>query len=154
GHQGNHKGTAAAHQPKCRGRGFTMTRKSRVLRVRPVPVFAVLAGTLAVAGVLSTRGNSWSSVSATASAQGRGMSTEYLSAGNKGLFELRIYPLKQNLIANTYKFMNNVNTFQKQVGMNIIGHFPDLDSSKYIWMRNYPDHATLEQRYRATYDSE
>jgi len=89
-----------------------------------------------------------------AAGQNPAASKEYLSTGDKGLFELRIYPLKQNLIANTYKFMNNVNTFQKEVGMNIIGHFPDLEAAKYIWMRNYPNHATLEQRYRATYDSE
>lgn len=87
-------------------------------------------------------------------AQSQAQTADYLSRGDSGLFELRIYPLKQNLIANTYKFMNNVNTFQKEVGMNIIGHFPDLDASKYIWMRNYPNQATLVKRYRATYDSE
>jgi hypothetical protein len=84
--------------------------------------------------------------------QGRA-SSEYLSKGDNGLFELRIYPLKQNVIANTYKFMNNVNEFQKTVGMSIVGHFPDQDAARYIWFRTYPNEVTRDQRYRATYDS-
>ena len=34
------------------------------------------------------------------------------------------------MIANTYKFMNNVVAFQKTVGMNIIGTFPDQDAAQ------------------------
>ena len=133
-----------------------MTTRLQVVCFRTVTVIAVLASTLVAVGVLNARGArvvSPVSTTAFAAEQAASPSQEYLSRGDNGFFEVRIYPLKQNLIGNTYKFMNNVNTFQKETGMNIIGHFPDQDAGKYIWMRNYPNQAALDQRYRATYDS-
>jgi hypothetical protein len=129
-------------------------------------VAGVVVGTVMLASVLAARGANLSQAAPSAAGsqpvpfeatygvqQGRGASSEYLSKGDDGLFELRIYPLKQNLIANTFKFMNNVNEFQKVVGMNIVGHFPDQDAARYIWFRTYPNEATRDRLYRATYDS-
>jgi hypothetical protein len=132
---------------------------------RVAAVAAVAVFTMVLAGVVAARRADQSQAAPSAAgsqpvpfevtygaAQPRA-SSEYLSRGDRGLFELRIYPLKQNLIANTYKFMNNVNEFQKTVGMSIVGHFPDQDASRYIWFRTYPNEMTRDQRYRATYDS-
>jgi hypothetical protein len=80
--------------------------------------------------------------------------SDYLAKGEAGLFELRIYGLKQGMTANTFKFMSRVTAFQNTVGMSIIGHFPDLDASKYIWFRQYPNEKTRTERFRAVYDSE
>jgi hypothetical protein len=142
-----------------------MSRKSRsVACARAAAVAAVVVCTMVVAGVLAARGADLSQATPGAAAQPVPFeatygaappraSSEYLSRGDRGLFELRIYPLKQNLIANTYKFMNNVNEFQKTVGMSIVGHFPDQEAARYIWFRTYPNEMTRDQRYRATYDS-
>jgi hypothetical protein len=132
-----------------------MSPKSRLLfSSRPVAFVVAIVSTIALATVLSARPSLFPSEPGTAAAAPQeGAAPAYLSKGNSGLFELRIYPLKQNLIANTYKFMNNVNEFQKTVGMSIVGHFPDQDAARYIWFRTYPNETTRDQRYRATYDS-
>ncbi len=115
-----------------------------------------VAGGLAVAiGILTVAVlKAGPTAAPTAGEQSAAPPAEYLSKGENGLFELRIYGLKQGLTAHTFKFMSRVTEFQNTVGMSIIGHFPDLDASKYIWFRQYPNEKTRADRFRATYDSE
>jgi hypothetical protein len=112
------------------------------------------AATGVAAGMAMAMGLCVMQLITTVEAQGRPQSNEYLAKGANGLFELRIYTINPTKIANTYKFMNNVVAFQASTHMNIIGTFPDLDAGKYIWFRNYPNPKALDERYRATYDSE
>jgi len=121
------------------------TKAGRVLSA--VTTLVAVVGTIVATGLLAAHETN-------VMAQGRPPSNEYLAKGDNGLFELRIYTINPTTIANTYKFMNNVVAFQATTHMNIIGTFPDLDAGKYIWFRNYPNHKALDERYRATYDSE